>query len=98
MGICFDPALLGRGYGTAALKAYLEQVEQKYGMKKIFLKTACFNHRGQRCYEKVGFVPIERRYEPYEDQSQPFELLLKYGDFQMVEMKFGQNISTWFTK
>ncbi len=85
MGVAFDPALLSRGYGTAAIKSYLEQVTERFRMKRIFLKTACFNIRGQRCYEKAGFTFVERRFEPYEDQSQSFELLLKYGDFQMVE-------------
>jgi RimJ/RimL family protein N-acetyltransferase len=85
MGIAFNPSLVGNGYGTAALNAYLELVRKRYGMKRIFLKTACFNLRGQRCYQKVGFVEVERRLEPYEDQSQPFTLMLNYGDFTMVD-------------
>lgn len=85
MGVAFDPALLGKGYGTAAIQQYLKLVTERFRLKKIFLKTACFNLRGQRCYEKAGFTVVEKRFEPFEDQSLPFELLLHYGDFQMVE-------------
>ncbi len=84
MGIAFNPDRVNAGYGTQALQAYLKIVAQDFGMKKIHLKTACFNIRGQRCYEKAGFRVVERKFEPYEDQSQNFELMLKYGDFQML--------------
>ena len=84
MGIAFNPNRINSGYGTQALKAYLKIVVQDFGMKKIHLKTACFNIRGQRCYEKAGFRVVEQKFEPYEDQSQNFELMLKYGDFQML--------------
>lgn len=87
MGIVFNPDRMNGGYGTSALKAYLEIVTKAYGMKKIHLKTACFNIRGQRCYEKAGFSVVDRKFEPYEDQSQNFELMLKYGDFQMVGLE-----------
>ena len=84
MGIAFNPDRINSGYGTQALKAYLKIVVQDFGMKKIHLKTACFNIRGQRCYEKAGFRVVEQKFEPYEDQSQNFELMLKYEDFQML--------------
>lgn len=87
MGIVFNPDRMNAGLGTSALKAYLAMVIKAYGMKKIHLKTACFNLRGQRCYEKAGFHAVETKFEPYEDQSQNFELMLKYGDFQMVGME-----------
>lgn len=84
MGVAFDPNHLDQGYGTEAIKAYLDLVVHKYGMKRIFLKTACFNVRGQRCYGKVGFKEVERKFEPYEDQSQRFDMLMKYEGFQML--------------
>ncbi len=73
---------MNSGYGTSALKAYLKIVTEDYGMKKIHLKTACFNSRGQRCYEKAGFHVVETKFEPYEDQSQNFELMLNFGGFR----------------
>lgn len=85
MGVSFDPDQIDKGYGTIAIQAYLELVMQKYKLKRIFLKTGCFNLRGQRCYSKVGFKEFKRVFEPYEDQSQQFELLLRYEDFKMVE-------------
>lgn len=84
MGVAFNPDQLNRGYGTAAIKAYLKLVTEKYGMKRIHLKTACFNLRGQRCYLKAGFRIYERSFEPYEDQTQRFDLLLHFDDFQMM--------------
>lgn len=87
MGISFNPNCINLGYGTIALKDYLKIVTEKFGMKRIRLKTACFNIRGQRCYEKAGFHVVEKCFEPYEDQSQNFELMLQYGDFQMMGME-----------
>lgn len=84
MGVSFDPNFVSRGYGTKAISAYLEQVFSDFRLDTIKLKTAIFNIRGQKCYEKVGFVPYETKFEPYEDQTQRFELMLRYDDFSMV--------------
>lgn len=84
MGVSFDPDFLEKGYGTKAIQMYLELVFSNFRLDTIKLKTAGFNYRGQRCYHKVGFVPYETKFEPFEDQSQRFDLLLNFGDFQMV--------------
>ncbi len=84
MGVSFDPNYIDQGYGTQAINLYLKLVFSKYPLKTIKLKTAIFNFRGQKSYEKVGFEPYETVFEPYEDQSQRFELLLRYPYFQMV--------------
>lgn len=85
MGVAFDPDQIDKGYGTIGIQVYLELVMRQYKLKRIFLKTGGFNLRGQRCYNKVGFKEFKRVFEPYEDQSQQFELLLRYEDFKMVE-------------
>lgn len=85
MGVVFDPNYINQGYGTEAIKQYLALVFGKFPINRIMLKTAKFNVRGQRCYEKVGFRQTEVRFEPYEDQSFPFELIMNYEGFQMIE-------------
>lgn len=84
MGVSFDPNYINQGYGTRAIAQYVEMVFSQYPLRTLKLKTAIFNYRGQKSYEKVGFQRYSVNFEPYEDQSQTFELLLRYPYFQMV--------------
>lgn len=86
MGVAFDPNLLSRGYGTKAIEAYVELVFHRFKwIHTIKLKTAVFNERAQKSYLKVGFKLYEKIFEPFEDQSQSFNLLLNFPYFTLVE-------------
>lgn len=85
MGVAFDPNIINRGYGTEAIRQYVELVFQRFKrIHTIKLKTAVFNERAQKAYLKVGFSHYETLFEPFEDQSQSFNLLLNFPFFQMV--------------
>lgn len=71
MGISFNPEWTSKGYGTEAVKQYLSQVFERFKLERVWLKTAAFNSRAKRCYEKAGFTVYDERHEPYEDQSTP---------------------------
>ena len=73
MGISMDLNYTDKGYGTKFIKLYLEYVFSNTIFKRIFLRTAEFNKRAIKAYEKVGFRLIGITECPYEEQ--------RYKDF-----------------
>jgi RimJ/RimL family protein N-acetyltransferase len=55
-----DPAALGKGYGTEAIKLVLAHAFGALGLHRIGLRVLAYNERAIRCYLKCGFV-IEGR-------------------------------------
>ena len=55
-----DPALAGKGYGTAALKAFVRKAQDALGIEKLSLSVFDYNHAAIRCYEKAGFQSVGR--------------------------------------
>ncbi len=51
-----DPAITGNGYGTKALKSFVEYVFDNTPIIKLDLSVFDFNKTAIRCYEKTGFV------------------------------------------
>ncbi len=81
MGISFNPDWTSKGYGTEAVKRYLELVFERFNLERVWLKTASFNARAIRCYEKAGFVTYDVQREPYEDQSMPITLVNQWPEW-----------------
>jgi RimJ/RimL family protein N-acetyltransferase len=50
------PEVFGRGYGTEATGLVLDYAFDTVGLHRVELEVYEFNPRGQRCYEKAGFV------------------------------------------
>jgi RimJ/RimL family protein N-acetyltransferase len=50
-----DKAYWDRGLGTAAARLFLRRIFGETSLKYLFLYTAHFNTRAQRCFEKCGF-------------------------------------------
>ncbi len=55
-----DPAYWDGGYGTDAVRALVNHVFRKEGLKKVYLHTLVWNTRAQKCFEKCGFVECKR--------------------------------------
>ena len=55
LGIDLDAGSLGRGYGTDALRAFLDYYFGPLGFQKMYLSVAGFNSRALRLYERRGF-------------------------------------------
>lgn len=51
-----DPAALGKGLGTEAIKAIAEFAFDTLGVHKLSMRVLAFNIRAIRAYERVGFV------------------------------------------
>ena len=47
----------GRGYGTDAIRLVLRHAFGELGLRRVWLITDADNLRGQRCFQKCGFVP-----------------------------------------
>jgi RimJ/RimL family protein N-acetyltransferase len=55
-----DPAYWDGGYGTDAVRALVDHVFRREGLKKVYLHTLVWNTRAQKCFEKCGFVECKR--------------------------------------
>lgn len=49
------PDYRSKGYGTEALKLFLNFLFNELGLRKVKLNVFSFNKRAMRCYEKCGF-------------------------------------------
>jgi RimJ/RimL family protein N-acetyltransferase len=58
-----DPAVLGRGYGTEAIRLLLAHAFGTLGLHRIGLRVVAYNDRAIRAYEKCGFVVEGRERE-----------------------------------
>lgn len=50
-----NPDYRSKGYGTEALKLFLNFLFNELGLRKVKLNVFTFNMRAVRCYEKCGF-------------------------------------------
>jgi RimJ/RimL family protein N-acetyltransferase len=76
----------GKGYGTEAIKIYLEYCFKTLNLHNIMLAVYAFNEIGVACYKKVGFKEIGRRREA------------KYSDGQYVDIVYMDILSMDFLK
>lgn len=69
LGIVFDPNYINMGYGTEALKYFLNYYFNDMKMKRMYLEVAEFNKRAYRVYENMGFVPIAYYLDEFHDHN-----------------------------
>jgi len=55
-----DLAYWDGGYGTDAVRALVDHVFRREGLKKVYLHTLVWNTRAQKCFQKCGFVECKR--------------------------------------
>ena len=56
LGIHMHPQRLDHGYGSEAMRVFLDYYFNRLGYKLMKLDVAAWNRRAIRCYEKLGFV------------------------------------------
>jgi aminoglycoside 6'-N-acetyltransferase len=56
--IFVDPALHGRGIGTAAIRQLAAHLIDERGHHRLTIDPAAHNHQAIRAYEKAGFTPV----------------------------------------
>ena len=64
LGIHIHPQLLGRGYGTRAMKLFLDYYFTMLKFKLLKLDVAAYNLRAIGCYDKLGFKRIHEFWKP----------------------------------
>jgi len=69
LGIVIDPARIGQGYGSLALKNFLQMYFTEMKMEKLYLKAAKFNERAYKTYLKAGFEVEKEIIEAFEEQE-----------------------------
>ena len=52
-----DRRYQGRGYGKAALKLGIDFLQERFGVKEIFLGVSAGNEAAERLYRSSGFCP-----------------------------------------
>ncbi len=60
LGIGLRPDYCGKGFGVRYMKELLQEAIRRYPDKQITLEVRHFNKRAIRCYEKVGFVSVQK--------------------------------------
>lgn len=69
LGLVFDPNFVSKGYGTDALKTFLQYYFTELGMKRMYLEVAAFNKRAYKLYENMGFKQDGYYLEEFFDQK-----------------------------
>lgn len=53
--IMIDRKVQNKGYGTQAIRMVLDEMQERFKCKEVYLSTDPKNARGRHVYEKVGF-------------------------------------------
>jgi len=69
LGIDLRARFLGRGYGTDALRAFLDHYFGPLGFQKMYLSVAAFNPRAYRLYENRGFRQFSTHWQAVQAHS-----------------------------
>lgn len=60
LGVTLAADFVGQGFGTEALRLFLDHYFDELGFEKIVLDVAAYNQRAIRVYQKLGFVTVGR--------------------------------------
>ena len=69
LGIDLSPATLGQGYGTDALRAFLDYYFGPVGFQKMYLSVAAHNPRAFRLYENCGFRTFNEHWQTFKTDA-----------------------------
>ncbi|MDP8923409.1 MAG: GNAT family N-acetyltransferase [Chloroflexota bacterium] len=69
LGIDLAASALGRGYGTDALRAFLDYYFGPMGFQKMYLSVAAHNPRAYRLYENCGFRRFNAHWQTFKTDA-----------------------------
>ena len=69
LGIDLRSDSLGQGYGTDALRAFLDYYFGPLGFQKMYLSVAAFNPRAYRLYEQCGFRQFSSHWQTVKSEA-----------------------------
>ena len=73
LGIDLDAGVLGRGYGTDALRAFLAYYFGPARFAKMYLSVAAFNVRARRSYDRCGFQQFATHWQLFKSDANVLE-------------------------
>jgi len=95
LGIVLDPAYINQGYGSEALWVFLGHYFETLKMQSLKLRTAKFNKRAIRCYQRCGFRIIKETEEEFEDQ---YSEIFYQPEYQHLKKLFTEKRGKKMTK
>ena len=69
LGITLGADYVSKGYGTEALRVFLDYYFDKMGFEQMVLDVAGTNLRAQHCYQALGFRQIGQHYRRADHKS-----------------------------
>jgi len=69
LGIDFESGHVGQGYGTDALRAFLEHYFGKLKFRKMYLGVGAHNPRALRLYENCGFRTFSSHWQVFKTDA-----------------------------
>ena len=60
IGMGIRPDLVGQGHGKQYAEAVADYGATRYNTQRLRVTIAAFNHRAQRVWQGLGFLPVER--------------------------------------
>lgn len=63
LGMDFDPRFMDQGYGTDALRAFLDYYFDVLRFDRMYLSVAVFNRRAQHVYQRLGFTRVNEHWD-----------------------------------
>jgi RimJ/RimL family protein N-acetyltransferase len=69
LGIDLDAAMLGQGYGTDALRAFMTYFFGPARFVKMYLSVAAFNVRARRSYDRCGFQQFATHWQAFKSDA-----------------------------
>jgi RimJ/RimL family protein N-acetyltransferase len=69
LGITIGADFVSQGYGTEALKLFLDYFFSETEFARLVLDVAATNLRAVRCYQAMGFRNVGQHYRPASDPS-----------------------------
>ena len=82
LGIVLNPDEINKGYGTEALKIFINWYFKKLKFKKLFLSVAMYNDRAYRVYRKLGFKSKYTFWERFDNEE-----INPFLDEELIKLK-----------
>jgi RimJ/RimL family protein N-acetyltransferase len=86
LGITLGADFVSQGYGTEALRRFLDYYFDILGFERILLDVAAINQRAIRCYQHLGFSQTDQHYQPADPQT--YQVILHQPTYRHLHRFF----------
>jgi RimJ/RimL family protein N-acetyltransferase len=92
LGIDLDARMLGRGYGTDALRAFMTYFFGPARFVKMYLSVAAFNVRARRSYDRCGFQQFATHWQLFKSDANLWDQ--QYDDIRDLFRRTPEGVET----